>query len=94
MDENYPIDIHYSKFLDWLVDRRHCDSKWHVQLKTIRSKVTTAISNLPDDLKVSTDLNYFDCVEVLEKLKVEDGENKTLFGQYTAPRVKVYCIEI
>lgn len=98
MDENYPIDIHYNKLLDWLLNRRHCDGKWHVQTKAIRSRVAMAIRDLPqgnDELeKILQDedgLNYFDCKEVLEILKLVDGEGKTLFGQYTAPRVKEWA---
>lgn len=34
---------------DWLVSRRHCDSKWHVQSKVIRSKVAAAIKDLPHE---------------------------------------------
>jgi len=34
---------------DWLIDRRHCDSKWHAQSKEVRSRVTKAISELPKD---------------------------------------------
>ena len=40
-------------------------------------------------------MDYFDCREVLEILKRVDGDSKSLFGQFTAPRVKVctgmYC---
>ena len=34
-------------------------------------------------------LNYFDCVRVFEAVKEVDGDSKSLFGQYTSPRVKV-----
>lgn len=34
-------------------------------------------------------MTYFDCKAVLETVKKLDGDSKTLFGQYTAPRVKV-----
>ena len=37
----------------------------------------------------SSALSYFECVRVLECLKSVEGEAQTLFGQYTAPRVKV-----
>ena len=34
---------------DWLVNRRHCDSKWHIQSKAVRSRVAIAIKKLPQD---------------------------------------------
>ena len=40
------------------------------------------------------DLTYFDCKEILEIVKELDGEAKSLFGQYTAPRVKVDCMYV
>lgn len=35
------------------------------------------------------ELTYFDCKDILNALKELDGDARTLFGQYTAPRVKV-----
>ena len=35
------------------------------------------------------DLHYYDCLDVMERLKVLDGDEKTLFGQYNSPRLKV-----
>ena len=35
------------------------------------------------------DLHYYDCIDVVERLKVLDGDEKTLFGQYNSPRLKV-----
>lgn len=37
-------------------------------------------------------LNYFDCVRVFEAVKEVDGDSKSLFGQYTSPRVKVHVL--
>lgn len=34
---------------DWLLDRRHCDSKWHSQSKIVRSKVSKAVTDLPKE---------------------------------------------
>ena len=35
-------------------------------------------------------VSYFDCVRVFEAVKEVDGDSKSLFGQYTSPRVKVH----
>ncbi len=42
----------------------------------------------------SAALSYFECVRVLECVKSVEGEAQTLFGQYTAPRVKVSNVSI
>ena len=33
---------------DWLLDRRHCDSKWHSQVKAIQERVAQAQKTLPN----------------------------------------------
>ena len=37
-------------------------------------------------------LTYFQCVLIFEELKTTEGEGKTLFGQYTSPRLKVSLV--
>ena len=37
-------------------------------------------------------INYFHCLKVLELLKVAEGDQKSLFGQYTSQRVKVMSL--
>ncbi len=32
---------------DWLLDRRHCDSKWHTDSKLVRERLATAVKDLP-----------------------------------------------
>lgn len=41
--------IAMSSCSDWLVSRRHCDSKWHIQSKALRSRVAIATKDLPRD---------------------------------------------
>jgi len=47
-DQLLPIDIHYNKLLDWLIDRRHCDPKWHTLVKRIQERISQAQKTLPD----------------------------------------------
>ena len=35
--------------IDWLISRRHCDNKWHVQSKAIRNRVVQATKDLPQE---------------------------------------------
>ena len=39
-------------------------------------------------------VNYFHCLKVLELLKVAEGSQKSLFGQYTSQRVKVMSCDV
>jgi len=41
-------------FTDWLVDRRHCDSKWHSDYKLIKDRVSVALREIPS----STELDW------------------------------------
>ena len=34
-------------FIEWLIDRRHCNSKWSEQVLTIREKINEAIQDMP-----------------------------------------------
>jgi hypothetical protein len=90
-----PIDIHYNKLLDWLIDRRHCDSKWTVQIRRIREKFHASLPSLPpDQLAALGDrpaLNYFQCRQILETVKTVDGDSKSLFGKYNSPRVQEWA---
>lgn len=63
--QSLPIDIHYNKllgkdgfvqcivyclmYIDWLIDRRHCELRWHQQLQEIKSKIKRALPSLPKD---------------------------------------------
>ena len=41
-------DHTYHMHTDWLLDRRHCDSKWHSQVKAIQERVAQAQKTLPN----------------------------------------------
>jgi hypothetical protein len=43
-----PIDIHFRKLIDWMVDRGKMDSKWQAALRQISNEVENAIVDLPD----------------------------------------------
>lgn len=36
-----------SPLIDWLVDRRHCEFKWHSDAKLVRDRLAIAVRNLP-----------------------------------------------
>lgn len=92
-EEDLPIDIYYNKLQDWLIDRRHCNTKWQDQASSIREKINTAIQDMPPNEEIThllsgTYINYFHCKRIIELLK-DCGEGSTnFFGQYSSKRMK------
>lgn len=91
--ELLPIDIHYNKLLDWLLDRRHCDVKWQAAVLEIREKINSAIQDMPPveeitQLLSGAYINYFHCVRIVELLKVSESATKNIFGGYSSKRMK------
>ena len=98
-EEDLPIDIYYNKLLDWLIDRRHCNTKWQNSASSIREKINTAIQDMPPNEEIAqllagTYINYFHCEKIVELLK-ECGEGSTnFFGQYSSQRMKGMRVSI
>lgn len=42
---------------------------------------------------LSTDINYFHCIRIVELLKVSESATKNIFGGYSSKRMKV-CISL
>ncbi|CAF3801218.1 unnamed protein product [Adineta steineri] len=87
------IDIHLTKLVDWLVDRRHCSKDWNERSVAIRAKVQQAILDMPehDEIKRllgSSYLDYFCCLKIVEILKETEKESKNMFGMYSSQRMK------
>ena len=51
--------------------------------------VSSISQNAPNIILPMPELHYYDCQAVLEGLKSTEGDTKSLFGQYTSPRVRV-----
>ncbi|UJR34301.1 hypothetical protein I4U23_021704 [Adineta vaga] len=87
------IDIHLTKLVDWLVDRRHCSKDWNQRSVAIRAKIQQAILDMPehDEIKRllgSSYLDYFCCLKIIEILKETEKESKNMFGMYSSQRMK------
>ncbi|CAF1522712.1 unnamed protein product [Rotaria sordida] len=83
------IDIHLTKLVDWLVDRRHCSKDWNEQSVAIRAKVRQALLDMleHDEIKRllgSSYLDYFCCLKIVETLKETEKESKNMFGMYSS----------
>jgi len=93
LEQSTPIDIYYNKLLDWLIDRRHCNSKWREPVSFVQVKINAALKDMPPNEEISrllcgTYINYFHCQKIVELLK-ECGEGNTnFFGQYSSQRMK------
>lgn len=91
--ENLPIDIHYNKLLDWLVDRRHCTLKWQQSAASVKDMVNVAmqdISNVEEvkEILSGSGINYFTCVKIIEFWKQSGEGSKNMFGQYSSQKMK------
>jgi len=89
-----PIDIHFNKLLDWLIDRRHCNVTWATDAVVIRGKINSALS-LPLDeiphndslaaLLAIPHLNFFHVQDIVDLLAPTEKEKKNFLGQCTSP---------
>nr|CAG4647980.1 EOG090X07S9 [Moina brachiata]SVE93064.1 EOG090X07S9 [Moina brachiata] len=92
-EQNIPIDIQTSKLLDWVINRRHCTKTWPQQITAVRSKITSAIQDMPEHegitkLLTGTYINYFHCLQIVEILKETEKDTKSMFGRYGSQRMK------
>jgi len=94
-----PIDIHYNKLLDWLIDRRHCNVNWATDAVVVRGKINVAVSlpldDIPENERLTSllaipHLNYFHVHEIVELLSVSEKEKKNFLGQCTSPLLNAW----
>ncbi|CAM9693854.1 unnamed protein product [Lampetra planeri] len=91
--KNIPIDIHTSKLLDWLVDRRHCGLRWQGAVGAIRERIAVAMRDMPEhpdirSLLSGTHIQYFHCLRIVEILRSTEASSKNIFGRYSSQRMK------
>lgn len=98
MAEELPIDIDYSKFLNWLVDRRRVARKWHASLKVARVLLRSAAESMPSESSVAAPSCYFELIDVLNII----GDNAAdppfpgcretdLFNRYSHPTCRAWA---
>lgn len=88
-----PIDIHCSKLVDWLVQRRHCQKDWGENLGQIRRKIRAALRDMPENedikrLLIGSKLDYFKSKRIVEILQTTEADTKNFFGYYSSQRMK------
>uniref|UniRef100_A0A915BV85 CDK5RAP3-like protein n=2 Tax=Parascaris univalens TaxID=6257 RepID=A0A915BV85_PARUN len=87
-----PIDIHSTKLLDWLINRRHCSKDWQKAVLVIREKISHAIQDMPEDERIvqllqGAYINYFHCIRIVEILKETEKDTKNFLGYYSSQRM-------
>eukprot|EP00180_Rhodochaete_pulchella_P000131 Plantae.Rhodophyta-Rhodochaete_pulchella.ctg10861.p1 GENE.Plantae.Rhodophyta-Rhodochaete_pulchella.ctg10861~~Plantae.Rhodophyta-Rhodochaete_pulchella.ctg10861.p1 ORF type:complete len:504 (+),score=83.73 Plantae.Rhodophyta-Rhodochaete_pulchella.ctg10861:34-1545(+) len=94
-----PIDIHYRKLLDWLVDRKKVTREWRRAVRDIRLSIERALARFaenPNDkateLLRGRYVDYFTAKDLLELLVNQEPKSaaKDMFGRYTDPDVKAW----
>ncbi|CAF0731185.1 unnamed protein product [Brachionus calyciflorus] len=93
MDSQLPIDIHLTKLLDWILDRRHCPRDWQKNVLPVRNKINQAIQDMPEHPEITSllsgsSIHYFNCTKIVEILKETEKESKNIFGMYSSQRMK------
>jgi len=92
-EQDIPIDIGVRKLLDWLISRRICNRDWPQKVEHVRSKIRDALMDMPEhpdmkELLVSSQLNYFTCLRIVDILKETEKDTKNFFGSYGSQRMK------
>jgi len=97
MSAELPIDVHYEKSVEWLLQRRLIPSAYQKNLRVVQAKVETALADrsslpsLPELAELlppsrrAEDITYFDCRKVLEALKAAGLGEKNFIGTFTHP---------
>ena len=49
-DDDLPIDVHYDKLIDWLVDRKKVAKDWRKKLACVHAKLSELARELPGAL--------------------------------------------
>ncbi|XP_052803580.1 CDK5 regulatory subunit-associated protein 3-like [Mya arenaria] len=92
---NLPIDIHFNKLLDWLINRRHCKQQWQPASLIVQEKITAELHTLQENEQIKTlvgngNVTYFTCLELVELLKKTSAGEKNIFGQYSSQQMKAW----
>eukprot|EP01041_Mallomonas_annulata_P008878 gene8878-18380_t len=90
-----PIDIQFTKLLEWLIDRKKVPLKWQDPIRKVHdrlavAKATTSSTNVDVVAALKKDvLTYFECKQLFQILETDEGTSaKNIFGQYNSPSLK------
>lgn len=72
-----PLDVPYTKLLDWLIERKQLPATWQDALKAVRGQLEAALQELPGDATEigslikgkRQQLHYYSCKRIWELLE-------------------------
>lgn len=91
--DKLPIDIHLTRLVDWLLDRRNCPRDWQKYVTPIRNKINLAILDMPENAEITallsgSTIHYFNCLKIVEILRETEKDTKNFLGMYSSQRMK------
>lgn len=75
------------------MSRKHCTKDWSDGLAEIRSRILSALQDMPENEEVAkilrgNQIHYYTCLEIIEVLKKTEADSKNIFGYYSSQRMK------
>lgn len=99
-DDLLPLDVHYDRMIEWMVDRSTLPTKWSEGVSRCRELLEPLLADLPPRAEIKallrdpSEMSYFDCRRIfevlLEEAKQAGDAGKTLFGSYANARLKAW----
>lgn len=83
------FEIHFSKLLEWLIEKKFIVSDWEYQNALLRTDLQATIEATKENLETNScksTAHYFEVKLLLRQLELVEGTKaKNMFGQYTIP---------
>jgi hypothetical protein len=92
--EESPIDIHYEKSKEWLINRKFLSKDCHESLKKIKQLKKQALSDMPENEElsklISSEMDYRTTKRVLEILDKIEPKSTSFLGFGGNKRIKTW----